>query len=245
MIDIKIVYIFLLFYLSFTILSDNTIKVSFDYHNIPPYAVIENNKLVGGLIKDIFDELQRRVDIKVIYVRVPRARQIDKLLDGSIDILSIMNPKWLEGKADLVYWSPKLFSQRSVFFYKKEGWVDINSINDLYGLRVGCIRGYHYGILSPYFEKGSIIMVSNSNLDNNLKMLNAGRLDAILDSEILLRYRVKDLARYTISPFIPLTNDIYFAYSPISHINRDLLNREIQKLVDEGFIENLLDKYMK
>lgn len=245
MVDNKTIYIYILFYLSFCTLEAETIKVSYDYHNVPPYAIIEDGILTGGLIWDIFEELKSRIDIKIVYIRVPRVRQVEKLLEGSIDVLSITNPLWLGDKAYMAYWSPKLFSQKAIFFYRSNSNININYINDLYGLRIGCIRGYHYGNLSPYFETGSIIKVSNSNLDNNLKMLNAGRLDAILDSEILLRYRVKDLSNYKISSYIPLTNDIYFAYSPIGHINRELLNREIQKLVDEGFIENLLDKYMK
>lgn len=109
---------------------DSVLVASFGAHNAEPYTVIETNQLVGGIIKDITDELVDELDIEVSYIQTPRKR-IERYLDfGVIHLVLISNPDWLP-KDKQYQRSIPIFQDQDVLVIKSDNPKSIEKIEDI------------------------------------------------------------------------------------------------------------------
>lgn len=222
------------------------LKVSYGSHNAQPYAFIEENRLKGGIIKDIMEEVGLLLNVDIKFIETPRKRQRLSLEAGRIDVLSITNPTWLGEHADKFYWSIPLFSEDNIFVISKQNIFKIESHNDLDGKILGCILGYYYRGLMDKFERNIIIREDAKSLTSNLLKLKTGRIDALIDSNITIMYTVNHLNikdDFIFPEFISTSYDVYFAFSKVSKVSYKDINSALGKLIENGTLESILGKY--
>lgn len=221
-----------------------TLRVAYGQHNNPPYANIENQQLVGGIIKDLMDALAQELNIKVVYKLVSRMREEQQLLNGDIDVVVLSSPVWL-ANGDQFNWSIPLFMELDQFVVATKRPFSINNFNDLKGKRLGTIRGYFYQGLMPMFEQQLVIRKDVENIGQNFNKLKANRIDAFIDSNILIQYYLKNQGdgEFQVANKVASSHFMQSAFSPAFALNMEEINAALGKMIKSGKIETILKKY--
>lgn len=224
---------------------EQKIVFSFGSHNSAPYAIANGNNLVGGVIWDIANELADELNAQAVFVNIPRKRQEKYLKEGSTDVLLISNPKWLGSGGDLM-WSEALFDELNVLVTLAHNSLVLQSKQDLYGLDIGTIRGYKYPLIEDDFSQKLIARYDVRELDANIGKLSLGRIDAFIDSSILVDYwlsKKENKQRFQVAPVIISKHQVYAAISPMSSVDPKKIIEVLKELKDQGVIEAVMQKY--
>ena len=70
-----------------------------------PWAQFKNEKLSGGLLKDLGELIAARLALKAKFIVIPSNRVRGVLLGGSADALCYVRPEWIDGQYN---WTPSL-----------------------------------------------------------------------------------------------------------------------------------------
>lgn len=220
------------------------LRVSWGSHNAPPFALIEREQLKGGVIFDIGTALAAKLGTTATFVDVPRARYEAQLRGGRIDVTCITNPKWLADPGALA-WSPPLFEESDVFV-QQAGTAPWTSTSDLPGRRIGTIYSYVYPSLEPLFASGRMQRDDAATLDGNMRRLVLRRVDAVVDSEMAIRWWIRgnDMRGLFTMAQIPVsTHDSHCAISPLVKQGAGTVRAAFESLKSDGTIERILMRY--
>jgi polar amino acid transport system substrate-binding protein len=226
-----------------TAIGAQTLVVGFNEGNAEPYAFISGNTMTGGIIKDIGDAVARELNIKVEYkISTPNRIKVE-VKDGTIHVLPIFNPAWTPSPNDF-NWTSVLFPETNIFVTSKARPLAIKGFDDLKGKRIGTIQGYYYPTLDPYFKKGDMVRDDAGSLQQNFDKLKAGRIDALIDSNVILSYKLKSLgADFQASTFVAASQDIYFGLSKTLPVDGAKLLAAFEKIKKSGELDSILKKY--
>ena len=239
-------FLFLSFY-SFAYGNSSKLKVGFGFGNSEPYTIKKGETLVGGVLKDMMDELGKRIDKSVEYKIVPRKRHLQSAINGEVDTLCLYNPAWMENPEE-VLWSKPLFKEKNIFIMNKKKKFSIKSLSDLKGKKVGTIRGYYYSPdLMKNFKNKTIERVDVTTLNQNFEKLEKSRIDALIDSDILMAHYVKannGKDKFDYGEMVESSHDLfcYFSKKTMSQSYEQVKNT-LEKMRSEGFIDNAIKKY--
>ena len=235
----------IVFILSIQIVSAKELIVAFGDYNAKPYAFIKDNHLTKGIIKDIMDQIGNELNLKIKYMRLPRKRVSSFLLEGKVHIRLISNPNWFKNPKQF-HWSKPLFNEKDYFVISTKNTHKIRRIRDLKAKRLGTILGYHYSILENN-SKLQILREDTRTLEGNFKKLDLGRIDVLIDSDILIHYYIKE--QYTQHKFrilqeVASSHSIHAMYSKLNlPISYKKIDAAFIKLKENGTIQKILDKY--
>ncbi len=219
--------------------------VCYGGHNASPYTFIQDNALDSGIIKDLYDSLGSALGIPVKYQQASRKREEDFLIKGESHVIPISNPAWLE-HGDQFDWTIPLFTESNRFVVSAKNPISIESFADLHGKRVGTIRGYYYTGLMDAFESGRILRQESEDLETNFKMLKRGRIDCLLDSEILIRHYLKAHDAqddFVIAEKVASTHSVQSAISKQAPVSIDRINAAFKQMKENKAIERIIEIY--
>ncbi len=223
-----------------------TLKILFDRANAKPYTFVEKDQLVGGIIKDIGDVLANELSIKVEYIKVPRKRYDQFLILGLVHTILIANPSWFPS-SEQHDWTTPLFMEADVLMLSSRKKFTINSFDDLKGKTVGCIRGFHYPAeLQNKFDSQEVIRHDVDTLEQNLVKLELGRIDCLINSNILVEYYLKEHNghdQFVIATKIVSKWNIQALVSKKSPVTFNRINKAIEKMKKSGMLTKIIDKY--
>lgn len=197
----------------------------------PPF--IDSSEPGGGLSLEIIRAAYKTQGYEVKMENVPWARAEEGVKMGTYDILP---NTWVteERKAYLMYSDP--FAANEVRFIKKKyDPFEYSDLSSLKGKRIGIIRGYGYG--DAFMASTEFKRETTSNFMLNVKKLVAGRLDLIIEDEIVARAKINKK-----NPAI--LNKLEFTKKPFSrkdvHVTCGLENprhKEIISAFNKGLME--------
>jgi len=212
--------------------------------NAPPYGIFnQEGRLVGGIAKDMLDSLAKRLGLEVDYFDLPRPRVEQWLQNGDADIACFLNPDWVS-EPDKLNWSPVLFTTQQVIVRRKAS-PPILQPENLYGLRVGTIRGFVYPELTALFTEGRVIRDDAQSFDSNLERLARGRLDAVMAVDMTYWHFLSDewQQQLDIDPLWSTATPVYCAVYEATHSAP--IRQALQIMVDNGDIQRMLDRYRR
>ncbi len=186
------------------------------------------------------------------YQIAPWERAVDTVRRGEIDCIVGVHK---EEAPDLVY--PKeVQAMDKTAFFAKPGKQWTFDKEHLMTTRLGAISGYSYdgGILDAHIaaNKGkSLVNTSKGKeaLAKNIKMLLAGRLDVIVESQLVMEGKLAEMGNTgKIVEIAKLgePNELYVACSPAKASSEEyarLLTDGTRALRDSGELKVILDKY--
>jgi len=229
----------------------NELVISFSPGNSEPYAFLESKEgnvvLSSGIIKDLGDDLGKEMGVPTVYKKYPRKRLEYGLEKGHLHGVCIWNPHWASNPENYD-WSIPLFEESNWFALKKENSFPIKSFDDLHGKRLGTILGYYYVGLMDHFKQKLIIRYDVHTLKQNFNKLNGNRIDALIDSNILIEYYLLSnniYDQYSIGEKVASKHDIYCGFSKKSPFPISQINAAFTRMKDRGDIENILKKYRR
>lgn len=199
---------------------------------------------VARLITDVFSEAGYDVE----FVFLPWVRAYNQTATGRYSATAV----WMyqEERSEDYYFSDPVLNETFVLFSLSEDPFDWQSLDDLEGLTVGGGLGYSYG---PEFDKaledGVFEMLRQANVEQNLRMLVAGRIDLFAEEKSIAYYTLNnnapELADQITHHPTPILENQSFLMLPKSEpdsleIMRDF-NAQLQVFKDDGRYQTYFD----
>lgn len=226
----------------------HSLVISYGTHNGPPFAITRHNVLVGGVIFDIGIALANQLGSDVRYQQVPRKRMARSIQKGDVDMRMIANPQWVK-QAEQFEWSAPLFTDRNIVLLRKsdDPPLSVQALSDLSDKSIGTIYGYYYSELSPLMRSQRIVRHDAKTLEANIQKLSTYRIDALIDSELLIRYQLKQQeleSHFVFSEWKGESHNIQAMISPASKIAPEKIKASFAELKQSGVIDSILNQYI-
>ncbi len=219
------------------------IRIPFHDANPPPFAMIENGKLKGGLIKDVGDAVAGVLKVPIEYVYLSRKRLDRAMARGTINARSFTNPNWVDRPLEFE-WTVPYFRQEDLFLSMKTFPRMIRQQNDLKGLRIGTILGNRYPTIARDFKDFERQRTDVASSKQNLKRLQAGRIDIAYGSSLEFRFILdKEIENYTLHDSMSEVTMISWALAKDFPFSLETMNSVLTKLIDSGQMETFVKKY--
>ncbi|MBU2952642.1 substrate-binding periplasmic protein [Marinobacter sp. F3R08] len=119
----------------------------------PPYLIVDQNE-PAGIMWDVVSAVTKRLGYKVVAEQIPRKR-VDKLLLKEYIDGTPRAREWAKDPEQFLFTDP-VVQIEEVLFMPAQSAFTYNSPEDLTSKTVVTHLGYHYPVLEPYFEEGSI-----------------------------------------------------------------------------------------
>lgn len=196
-----------------------------------------------GLYHELWDEIYTKSGVTVELEYAPYKR-CDEYISG--------NNSYDAFPGDYVGTEKKLITKHELgvdwvsVAYRKDTIKKWTGESQLEGKRVAWERGYNFntsGVITAKVEASDF-----TNLDAALKMLNAGRLDFIVDYEQALNEKIKELEldnNLIVSPNVIKGPKYYMTFTNTERSKKliEIWDREMAKLKKSGKLQELYGKY--
>lgn len=231
--------------------ADQVLLMAFNDTISKPWKWKTNGEYVGPFI-DVMQEVAERSGITIRMVPLPWKRVLKELAEGQIDgFFGGYKTPAREAAADFLY-MPMGWAVLSIFVRKGEVF-PFQKIEDLYGKRIGIVRGF---TTSPEFDRamreGLISVDEAGNYSSLVKMLDAKRVDGIAGVTSTLQAHIEAMHltdRLVMLPH-PVTGPkpIYICVSKRADIpNREKLiarmNQAMNDMEQDHAFEKIARKY--
>ncbi len=221
--------------------------------NFAPYAWLQDGNPTG-IDVEIIDDLSQRSGIPVTISLLPAKRLIQMIKTGIAHggFAAFKTPA-REEIADFIE-TPVHLSTYQIFV-KKDAEFDFQSTKDLHGKSIGKNRGFH---ISEEFSKaeadGKIHIVEVSKMEQNIEMLNKGRLDVFVGNKLEVAYTLRQLGLSNMILPLPVPvrtpQGAHLMISKAAKIDdrRDIIKRLSETLLgmqSDGTLNKIYEKYGK
>lgn len=208
----------------------------YTYHNHPPF-VVEAGK---GLSYDLAEYLNRKFKGNPSFkIEVVTRSQLDKLL-GTPDFngaVTWVAPEWLKDKDRTTYlWAGGVMDDANVILSNAKARIDYKDPSSLKGKQFGGISGHKYAGIDDLVAAGAIQREDAEKERNNLRKLEAGRIDATLLPRSTANFLIKEM---------DLGTKLYVAPTVQSSYTRQIMvsknSPQLQKLLNEAVADMAKD----
>lgn len=207
-----------------------------------------------GFMIDVARRALATEEIEVDYALMNWARAIEETRQGKYNAIV---GAYQSDAPDFVYPQEELGVSRDVFAVAKESAWHYNGINSLRFIRLGVVHEYGYGKeIDAYVDQNRNdvarieVVYGDHGLDQNLRKLSLGRIDATVENEMRLRYFLhqhSDLAGKVKMAGSPgQLQRTYIGFSPARADSRELarlLDAGIRRLRASGELQSILRSY--
>ncbi|RSZ55950.1 ABC transporter substrate-binding protein [Massilia atriviolacea] len=208
-------------------------------NQVMPLAQFRDDKLSGGILKDLGDLLARRLGRGIAYLSVA-GEQVGATLDaGTADGICYVRPFWIDGHFD---WSRPLLPDAEVIA-SQQGAPRVRSLADLRDRPVGTVAGYRYPrveqVLGLRFQRSE-----SRTMEENLRKLMAGAVRHTVIGQATLAYQMR------VHKDLKLRQDLVFAsfkaqcaFSKKAGVPFEEIDQAINGLIEDGSVEAILARY--
>lgn len=243
------VFSFMIFIFSSTY-ALNAETVKYAVFPAPPYMIGADSEEsnLSGIDVEIFNEIAKRANLKVEYIRCPWIRALELMKSGKADILSSVYKKPDREEFMIYFDKPFLNELPIAFYYRKDSGISISKYSDLYKYQnIAVLRGASYFPkfdTDPKISKYSVasqeqifpmlihkrVQVMAGYMPTENYFITTNNYGDIIEKS-LFTYNEKSKVYMTVSKKSPIAKKIIL----LNKINNDLYN--------EGFIDKVVNKY--
>ncbi len=161
------------------------------------------------------------------------------------DCILPFDADFLESKDALV--QSDSLNLAKAYIFTKSGQQPLNSIDQLAGLLVGVRHGMAFG---KDFDKANLSLVRTALLEQNIQLLNRGRIHAFVAYEpdiwdAFNQLQIKPLNYDPLAPIVIHEDSILCHETPKARQFIQRFNLELRKLKDKGIVKEILgDSYV-
>ena len=209
-----------------------------------PYGEVKDNQLVGGIMFDLAQALQKPLGMPVSIVVLPRKRIDRASLAGDIDLRCYLTPKWTDSPDQFV-WTGRLFEMSEVLF----GTNTTESVKNLSevtaGATVSTVLGYVYPVLDPFFSSGILIREDTVDQEKVMRKLSVGRTRYGVSDTLALRWYQRNTPQHQLSAWnvVISRNDFQCGIPKTGRVAPSRILVALKELRKSGQIEEILRKY--
>lgn len=221
------------------------LKFSYWIQAGPPFAIQYEERLVGGILRELGDEIARRVGRQARYERFPVLRVERNLIEGIVHLTCLTSPIWQQ-TPDAYHWSPEVMAGQDRFLIQAGAENDIHAYQDLRGKIIGVYHDfvYHPEIMQLFATKRAEKRVVR-DVAQAMKLVKMGRIDAFIEFGSILQYELKNIAGSDLMlATLPADEfSLYCAYSKKIPLEKARLDNAINAIVSDGTMDAILEKY--
>jgi len=236
---------FIVCILSTSLLYAEVLKISYSRSSVEPYVLIDKRQLTGGVLKELMDAVSKQSGVSMEYILTSKRNNSKAMDEGKIDAVCLINPKE-ESSSNNYLWSIPLYVEEDVLIVRKNEAKDLQTLQSLFGHKVGTLETQHHPKLDFYFKNNSIERIDNKKLSNNINQLRFGLIDAIVDTKLSVGHCMKKKNmddKFVISSKTIDQQELHCMFRKNMTVSLDKINRAVQKLKDKGVIEKIINKY--
>mgnify|MGYP003386203804 FL=1 len=230
-------------------LSANTYKViSYNPPN-PPHNIhtkdAQGNLVISGIISDIFAQIGKITGDEFVMVQMPAARAIIEFDFGRVDIEPGIHPIWRSKTKIKGNYSIPYKSAEEVIVFRSGEQFDVKVQKDLFGRKVGIVRGFTYPWFESAFASGKIKKILNKSEGLLVKQLMAKRIDQIFISKSSIEYMKKNapsLSNIVVGDVVSSV-EVMMRVHPEKIELLPRLNKALKQMIDDKSIEKIIAKY--
>lgn len=204
-----------------------------------PLVQFQNNKISGGILKELGEAIARRLGRGIAWVSVTGAQVSTMLESGKADGICYVRPFWIDGHYD---WSRPLIPDAEVVA-SQQGAPPVRALSDLRDRPVGTVVGYRYPrveqVLGLRFQRSDSV-----TMEENLRKLMAGSVRHTVIGQSTLAYHTR------INKTLKLRQDLVFAsfkaqcaFSKKAAVPFEEVNQAINGLIEDGSVDAILARY--
>lgn len=244
----KILYVLLLPFILFPqIITAKPIQITVATDSWPPFRIHEN-KTYRGIDFDLWQEIGKRLNLEIKFVKYPWARILRNLELGEVDAMSGL-AKRANREVYMHYTTPSYFTCSTVFYVKKGNKHLIKKYEDLYKYSVAYVNNSAY--FKRFDEDKKLRKHPIPSEIQLIKMLAKNRVKVIIGTDCQADYEIKELGlknKFEKALFKPKNNvPLYIAISKKSPFAKELkrVNEVIKQIIEEGKINSYSKKYFE
>lgn len=222
-------------------------------NDFPPHLIKVNDQHWRGQTVELLQALAAKVQCQVKFVSSPWLRSLVQLKNGELDVISHLY-KNTEREKDYYFLGPHHL-EGIWLIGRPEQFQQVHTLTDTLTLtpkpRIAVLNGAYYGeTFSRTLRDANFAaqLVPISSIQDKLALLNAGRVDAILEDNSVLKYwqqhKAKNAALY--QPIVQVYQaPVYFGFSKktISAEQFAKLQLAWQQLVDAQTVQQIKQNY--
>ena len=208
-----------------------------------PYALHDDLHGRLGLFTDFSTAIAERAGISISEDVLPMARAIKNLERGLTDCAIMARTPWSEEKFQPV---AKVFERFDAAIFTRAG-LTITRVEDLHGKRLAIPRGSFLD--SPISSDPNIERVETNDYKQSVRLLKAGRVDAIAGSELSIFYyfSVEEMMREDIGSILSIVHASLWLHCAKGDVSDDVLmqlRQATDALRSEGVFDRLVKRYI-
>ncbi|MGD9733346.1 MAG: substrate-binding periplasmic protein [Desulfamplus sp.] len=225
------------------------VSMVFSDSGYPPFHINSKHKKTEaetGIVVDLLNKFQENYPYK-IYTHVMPIRRVNFELDrGSMD-MRYDSPVFVGKKADNFIWSEPFANSRDCIIALKNSWFEFEKPEDLFGKKVGIIRGFSYLEYDKYFKEGKISSRKVDKQEQLIKMLKLKRLDCFIGNIHTTPYEIK-LSGLPLEDFY-FSNKALYSFQLMFQINKSKIKLKkdldtfIRQAASNGLLKSIESKY--
>jgi len=226
------------------ILSAEPLRAVVSQTNTAPYAIFDQQqRLSGGIAKELLDALSARLNRSVEYLDLPRGRVVEWLVTDKADISCFLNPQWVPASYKLS-WTPVLFHTRQYIVRRSED-SPVRSNQDLFRKRIGTTRGFSYPELQPLFETNAAVRDDAESLEKNIQRLEQGRVDLVMTVDLSYGHYQQhfDSSKLAVDPLWAEPAEVYCALNPHNSLLVEQIQKQLGLMQQQGIVEKALKRW--
>lgn len=222
-------------------------------NDFPPHLIQVNEQHWQGQTVELLQALAAKAQCQIKFVSSPWLRSLVQLKNGELDVISHLY-KNSEREKDYYFLGPHHL-EGIWLIGKPEQFKGVHQLTDTLALnpkpRIAVLNGAYYGETFARTQRDANFaaqLVPISSIQDKLALLNAGRVDAILEDSSVLQYwqhhKAKNAALY--QPIVLVYQaPVYFGFSKktISAEQFAKLEAAWQQLVDAQAVQQIQQRY--
>ena len=224
------------------------IVVTFFDGGYPPFYMAG---LKEGMVIDFLKAFEQSYPEFKIVPRALSRKRIDlMLLEGEAQASGLTNPMFVDpATIDQFVFTIPLWKSGNYMIFNANNVFEYTKPEDLFDRRLGVIQGNKNSGFDEFIEAGRIKTVAVSSNVQLCKILQAGRVDAIIGNKHVIPYEIKqgglDRSQFVFLEPALFEFDLMVQVRKSHQHLADKLNEFIEQSKENGFLDQITDKYLK
>jgi polar amino acid transport system substrate-binding protein len=204
-----------------------------------PLAQFDNDKISGGIVKDLSEAIARRMGRNIAFISVAGDQVSATLAHGKADGICYVRPFWIDGD---YHWTKALIPDAELVASLPSAPV-VRSLLDLRDRPVGTVAAYRYPRVEQVLGL-RFVRQDSPTMEENLRKMMQGTVRHTVLAQSTLSYQLK------INKDLKLRPDLVFAsftaqcaFTKRGNAPAAEVDKAVNSLIEDGSVEAILARY--
>lgn len=207
-------------------------------HNMP-LARFENDRITGGIVKDVSEAIARRMGRNIAFISVAGDQVSATLAQGKADGICYVRPFWIDGD---YHWSRPLIPDAELVVSLPAAPV-VRSLLDLRDRPVGTVAAYRYPRVEQVLGL-RFVRQDSPTMEENLRRMMQGTFNYTVLAQSTLSYHLKVNRALRLRPDLLIASyTAQCAFTKRGNAPAAEVDKAVNSLIEDGSVDAILARY--